>query len=206
MGRPSQDIRGMAFSRLTVIRRNGQATSGNALWLCRCECGNKITTSGSDIRHGKTKSCGCLNSQSPHRYKHGAAYTRLWRLWKGMRERCEDPRRKAFLHYGARGISLCKEWHHFPTFKEWAHTHGYADDLTIERRNVNGNYEPSNCLWIPGAQQSLNTTRIKRTADGQPWHEIAKKNGIKPTLMASRIHQGWPIESAATLPVGSRFR
>jgi len=87
---------------------------------------------------------------------HGESRTRIYRIWKGMRERCFNPNRKPYKNYGGRGISVCEEWNSYLVFKDWAINHGYSDYLSIERIDVNGNYCPENCTWIPLEDQSKN--------------------------------------------------
>ena len=144
------DLTGQRFGRLTVLERT------ELKWLCKCDCGNKKIVAGGHLVSGDTKSCGCL------RIKHGMRNTRLYSIWHGMKERCYNTKHKFYKHYGGRGIKVCEEWKNdFQTFADWALSHGYADNLTIDRIDVNGNYEPSNCQWATNAEQQRNKRNSK---------------------------------------------
>lgn len=154
---------GKKFNRLTVIERVQNANDNSTQWLCQCDCGNQIVVRGKLLRLGFTKSCGCLRKETTKRtnkeYKviHKGTGTRLYRIWKGMKNRCLNSSIKDYIHYGGRGIKVCDEWlNNFIIFKDWAMRNGYTDELTIDRIDVNGNYEPSNCRWITDKEQKRN--------------------------------------------------
>lgn len=120
-----------------------------------------------------------------------------------MRRRCGDLNDP---DYGGRGISVCGAWNDFLAFKAWALANGYRDDLTIERVDVNGNYEPSNCTWADHATQAGNRRFIKRAPDGRPWFQVARDNGIPSLTFNVRVAAGWSREEASTWPYGVRRR
>lgn len=127
--------------------------------LCRCVCGHEIIVRLEYLKSGHTKSCGCLRvaTASTIHLRHGCARgIRLYKTWAGMKQRCLNPNVKGFENYGGRGIAICEDWMEFVSFRDWATGNGYRDDLTIERLDVNGDYEPSNCTWIPKSEQSKN--------------------------------------------------
>src|SRR5690606_24373184 len=103
-----------------------------------------------------------------------------------------------FADYGGRGMNICTSWHDFSTFRVWAMSHGYDDNLSIERLDVNKGYSPDNCTWASALEQSVNRRFVLKDETGQPWSQIAKSNGITVTLFHSRLHEGWPIHLAAT--------
>jgi len=126
--------------------------------IFKCTCGKETEQYFKYIENGRVKSCGCLRYKklSQRNTRHGGTGTRLYRIWRGLFKRCENPGSTDFYNYGARGIAVCDGWHDFETFKAWALSNNYKDDLTIERKDVNGNYEPNNCCWITKAEQSTN--------------------------------------------------
>ena len=162
----SEDLSNMKFGRLTVvglagvkeyIDKNGRI-SRTVKWKCKCDCGNETTASSSMLKSGRTKSCGCLRSDFIANYnkKHGDSKTRLYRIWKGMIARCKYPSTRSYQWYGAKGVSVCKEWEDYTTFKDWALTNGYDDSLSIDRIDPYGNYEPHNCKWATRTEQRNN--------------------------------------------------
>lgn len=138
---------------------------------------------------------------------HGMTDTRLYNIWLNMKERCKSKTNK---YYGQKGISVCKEWEKFPPFAEWALSHGYTDDMTIERVDVNGNYEPQNCKWITAKNQYLNRTDSHYlTAFGktQTIKEWATETGIAYDTIERRINAyGWTAEDAVGIKSGRNGR
>lgn len=132
-----------------------------AIWLCDCECGGVIVRSSDVITRGKS-SCGCvqkenLKQMSQRNITHGMTGTRLYRIFKGMHDRCYYEKSDHYNAYGSRGIKICDEWlKDKRKFIEWALNNGYREDLTIERIDVNGDYCPENCCWIPLKDQYKN--------------------------------------------------
>ena len=171
------------------------------LWLCKCNCGNNTIIPTNKLTSGKTKSCGCLRKETakpPIIVKHGMSYSRLYKVWKDMKGRCYKPTSKRFSAYGARGIKVCDEWLSFENFYKWSLSNGYSDDLTIDRINNDGNYEPSNCRWVTMKTQANNRrTNHLLTYKGEThtlkeWAEIT---GINYNTLVGRINRlGWSIE------------
>jgi hypothetical protein len=125
-----------------------------------------------------------------------------------MKSRCECETHEAYDNYGGRDITVCSEWQSFEIFKDWALENGYSDTLTIERNEVNGNYEPSNCRWIPRPDQAKNTRRtVRLTFNGETMilEDAARKYNIKQSTLWMRLYyRGWSIEKSLTEPVGVR--
>lgn len=160
-----KDLTNQKFGRLKVIKYYGSNKSGRALWLCKCECGNDKVVVGNSLLCGLTESCGCYNKEHAKELhsKHNMSYSKLYKVWQGMKTRCYNPNFIYYCNYGGRGITICNEWlNDFKIFYDWAIDNGYKEGLTIDRINNNGNYEPSNCRWITRAEQNRNQRKTKR--------------------------------------------
>ena len=144
------------------------------------------------------------------KYKDGRKNTRLYRIYYGMKARCYNPNNSQYKNYGARGINICKEWlSDYISFKTWAISNGYRDDLTIDRIDVNGNYEPSNCRWVTHYIQSNNTRRNHKVTIFNETHtlkEWADKYNISEKTVRDRLLRGWSYERAFTTPVNTKYR
>lgn len=150
-------LEGKKFGRLNVIECVG-SKKNRRMWRCSCDCGNEVIVSASSLVGGMTKSCGCLARDAAREYNttHGDCGTRLYRIWKGIVSRCVNKSSTDYKWYGAKGVTVCDEWRKYPHFKKWAVENGYRDDLTIDRIDPFGNYEPSNCRWATTAEQNMN--------------------------------------------------
>lgn len=178
------DLTGRRFGKLTVIgrgesRRIGKRMALKPYWICKCDCGNIKEICGDNLRSGISNSCGCEVRKSTimRSTKHGFARrgrnrSRIYSIWHKMIERCDKPTNKEYRNYGGRGISVCDEWHDFETFKDWAYSNGYSNTLTIDRIDVNGNYEPSNCRWATWHMQANNTRRNVKVKIGDVTHTM----------------------------------
>lgn len=151
------DLQGQKFGKLRVVARAAHQPDGAVWWHCICECGAAKDVRGSDLKRGFVLSCGCWRREMPKcRSTHGGSSTRLYRIWQAMHDRTSNPKASRYAYYGGRGISVCEEWTEFDPFQAWSLSNGYADDLSIDRIDNNGNYEPSNCRWATQAVQVRN--------------------------------------------------
>ena len=129
-----------------------------------CDCGCKKIVILKNLKNGNTRSCGC--SRKGINRIHGQSHTRLHRIWRAMRTRCNNPNCTGYCRYGGRGITVCEDWDNFVTFQEWANKVGYRDDLTIDRIDNDQGYYPENCRWIPLAEQPLNRSLFNNNTSG----------------------------------------
>lgn len=200
-GSTKKDMVGQLFGRLTVIAETDERTKcGEVKYLCKCDCGNTKVISGTTLRNGKTRSCGCLLSEeSSKRAKtHGMSKTRLFNIWTGMHDRCYNPNRKEYESYGGRGIQVCDEWKdNFQAFYDWSMENGYSDDLSIDRQENEGNYEPSNCRWTTRKEQSDNTRlTVHITVNGETKNitEWAEAIGVARSTISRHNKLGDVVE------------
>jgi hypothetical protein len=130
------------------------------------------------------------------KHKHGLTHTRIYKIWTSMRQRCHSKQNKAYKSYGGRGISICDEWSDFKAFYEWSMANGYSDDLTIDRIDNDGNYEPSNCRWVGWDVQSKNRRFATLTYNGETHtiEEWSKIIGISNSGIRYRMQQNLPVE------------
>lgn len=200
-------LTGQKFGRLTVIRTFSE--NRRAKCECICECGKTFITRTDALRNGRTLSCGCLHkeisqNQKP-RLKHGKRQTRLYNTWTCIKQRCLNSKCKSYIYYGGRGITICEEWKKdFMSFYNWAMSNGYNDTLSIDRINVNGNYEPSNCRWTDKKTQLLNTTqnhKIKYRGQIKTISEWAEKFNLNYKTLHTRLNRGWSISKALNTPL-----
>lgn len=200
---------GDRFGRLTIIKEMSQKNKPRR-FLCECECGNQKVVSLSKLRTGNTKSCGCLQKEVRESFltiTHGQSNTRIYNIWAGMKDRCLSSNNPTFKHYGGRGIKICDAWLNFEPFYKWALQNGYHDNLSIERINNNGNYEPNNCEWATQKKQSNNTRRskfIEFNGQKKTIKEWAEHLDIKYLLLYKRLSRGWSIEKAFYTPSRSK--
>ena len=204
---------GDIYGRLTVKEKTKKRVSGGydvIAWKCQCECGKETIVTPSHLAIGKVKSCGCLQRDRAREanVKHGDYNERLYKIRSQMIARCYSPNSQSYSNYGGRGITVCDEWlgeNGYGNFKKWALSNGYRDNLSIDRIDVNGNYEPLNCRWADDFIQNNNTRRnVKITYNGEThslseWGRI-KPNGLCYDTLRSRLRDGWSIEDAFSKP------
>lgn len=199
------DLRGERFGKLTVIERAGVDSRGERLWLCECDCGNTAIASTSVLRGNRKKSCGCLYAEAVrgNAYKHGKAYSRIYREWRNMKYRCRNPNSSSYAWYGGRGIQVCDRWLKFETFYDDVSMLPHFGDpnYTLDRIDGDGNYEPGNVRWADKFTQANNrNSNMMITYNGET-HSLAewsRKLDINYNTLKSRLRLGWPVERVFT--------
>lgn len=191
------DITGNRYWKLTVLGFSHRTDDYRYMWSCLCECGNVTVVDGGDLKSGHTQSCGCYRTQRQieSNIKHGKSSHRLYNIWGGIRTRVFNKNDVGYPNYGGRGIEFSEDWTAFINFYNWAIENGYRDNLTIERIDVNGNYEPSNCRWIPLKEQSRNRRGVI-VYGGETIPEASKRLGIDMSALHCRIKSGKSLEEA----------
>jgi hypothetical protein len=222
------DISGRKYNHLTVVKFAyskivGKRGDKSPYYLCRCDCGNEKIVCGYCLKSGQTKSCGCQKIASSaktlvkynqdvenHNYHrtHNHTYTRLYKIYHGMKSRCYNTNVKEYRLYGGRGIIICDEWlNNSSLFFEWAEKTGYKEELTIDRIDVNGNYEPTNCRWVTMKVQENNKRNnhsITINGEIKTVTEWANIYGIKRNTVYERIRRGMDEITALIKPVDIR--
>lgn len=195
------DLTGQIYGRLTVIEKLLERNKhGKIMWLCECSCELKTRKpiQASHLKSGMVNSCGCLQKEA--HTKHGMCDTRIYSIHRDMKDRCNNPNNDSYHHYGGRGISVFESWmgdEGFKNFYNWAMSNGYEKNLTLDRFDVDKNYEPDNCRWATMKEQQNNKRNnvfveiegIKRTLS--EWAEVS---GIPRVTLVSRINLGWKTE------------
>jgi len=164
------NLTGKHFGHLTVLKEISERQNGSVVWFCQCSCGKLITVRSNSLISGNTKSCGCFKKEKIKQIftKHGGKHTRLYSIWGNIKSRCSNPRISYYRYYGGKGIKIHSEWQNdFIKFRNWALAHGYQENLTIDRINNDGDYEPNNCQWLIKSEHNRKTNFLRWT----------KKNG-----------------------------
>lgn len=211
----SEEYIGQKFNQLTVlgIRHFTDAKGYNRyLWKCRCDCG-KITEKRAEyVVRGHTKTCGHAKNEIKTNLKHGESKTRLHLIWQKMLLRCDPKKARGacWERYAGRGISVCEDWKDYLAFARWARSHGYSDELSIERINNDGDYCPENCVWADDKAQARNRCTTKYVLyDGKmvSLAEACELAGLPYKEVHARINRlGWNADEALSTPVGKPGR
>lgn len=198
------ELTNKTFGKLKVLKIHSRDKHKHLRWLCKCECGNEVVVLSDNLLRSHTTSCGCeriRRNSEVHRI-HGKTNTREYVAWINMLNRCEDPKNKRYDRYGGRGISVCEKWHTFNGFWEDMEE-GYAENLTIDRINGDGNYQKSNCKWSTITEQANNTSTNRLvTVDGitDTVANLCRRFEMKYTTAIQRLSNGWSADKAFKTP------
>lgn len=170
-------------------------------FLCKCVCGKTKICDISNLKNGHIQSCGCIKNK--HKITHNKTNSRVYHIWANMKSRCLNPKNNAYFRYGGRGIFICNEWLNFEQFYAWATINGYQEDLTLDRIDNNGNYEPNNCRWVNATKQANNrrTNRIiEYNFKKYTVAEFSKFLNISYSCLRHRLDRKWSIERIVNTP------
>ena len=182
------DLTGKRYGRLVVVEFD-RLQNHKSYWKCACDCGMTVIATGNNLRSGNTKSCGCLRRETAQQQGlsntiHGESHsnrTRLYTIWSGMRQRCNNPNRDAYKLYGGKGVRVCDEWCDYENFKAWALDNGYQDNLSIDRIDPSKGYSPDNCRWITSSE---NTARANKNHTSR---KLIRGEGLSKVSQPQRI-------------------
>jgi len=202
-GNRFKDLRNQRFGKLLALEPIKKSYDANYYWLCICDCGKEKTILSSNLVRGISTTCGCGKIKLGEvTTKHGMTKTRIFKIWAGIRKRCNNSKCESYKHYGGRGIVISEKWDNFIDFyndmKE-----GYADDLSLDRIDPNGNYEPGNCRWATSKTQNRNRRNnnvITFNNESKTLSEWAELSGNNYTVINYRIRKGWDVEKAIFSP------
>lgn len=194
------DLSGKKFGRLTALEICGRTHRGQCIWRCQCDCGNKKDVVSNSLQTGNTKSCGCIHkSKLSERNKSFAIdykKTRLYRIWGRMIYRCTNTASSDYSRYGGKGVKVCEEWMSFSNFQEWANSNGYSDNLSIDRIDFDGSYEPKNCRWATSKLQANNKSSnnlITYNGLTKSLAEWAEEYNTDSSKIRYRLRRNWDI-------------
>ena len=210
---PADQFVGRRFGRLTPVHEAARSKRGERRWTCLCECGATAVVFQSVLRNGSTNSCGCLRKEVTRARKttHGNTQckspTPEYQAWRAMKRRCYSPHGKDYPHYGGRGVTVCERWLH--SFENFLADMGErpTTDHSIDRVDVNGNYEPGNCRWATDIEQARNhrnnalVTFEGKTMCIAAW---AEEKGIPASLVSTRLIRGWDVARSLS-PVTTEY-
>ncbi len=204
-----KDLTGRRFGRLVAKRWAGVNKHRQSMWLCLCDCGEKVAVNANNLTGDKTKSCGCLylDTRKTCSATHGGCYEPEYGNWRGMMKRCYDPKHKSYYRYGAKGVKVQETWHDYLRFKEYVLAHlgkRPSPSHSIDRfPNQSGNYEEGNIRWATPSQQQRNMkSNVMLTYDGKTlciaaWTEI---KGWSRSKIQNRRRAGWNDERILSTP------
>lgn len=209
------DLIGRRFGKLVVISRAENSKDDRSMWLCKCDCGKEKIIKGKYLLNGNTKSCGCLSTELLIRRniesgcRGGESYEKIYYTWYNMISRCKKGHGEDGENYKSRGISICKEWESYENFRDWSLENGFSENLTIDRVDNDGDYEPSNCRW----------TTVQVQANNRRSNHNVEFNGVTKTLadwsrflnldygmLRARIKYGWGTDRLFSPPMHTEYK
>ena len=201
MSRKRVELIGQKFGKLLVFEKSKERTkNGAVLWLCSCECGNTRLAIAGNLLVGTATSCGCESYET--RKLHGMTKTKTFKSWESMKQRCLNTNAPDYPSYGGRGISICRSW--VISFNNFLEDMGERpENMTLDRKNVNGNYEPINCRWATRSEQQRNKTNSLLiewegiTQGAADWADLVQ---LPSKIICERIRSGWSPKEALTKP------
>lgn len=210
------NLTGHTYGELVVLSYSGRTQHGSTVWICQCACGNQTETTSNRLRTGTTKSCGCRNIRKTIERNvantiHGHASSSLkretptYRSWQCMIFRCQNPSADNYPEYGGRGVTVCDRWRSFELFLNDLGVR--PPRMTLDRIDVNGNYEPGNCRWATAITQGRNRRSNKfLTFNGETLTiaEWVERLGCKSSAIRERLRKGWSVERTLTEPIEHR--
>lgn len=202
-----EKMMGKKFGHLVVEDFDHVGNDKRYYWKCLCDCGNTSIVAGSELKRHKTTSCGCKIKRINGLYK-----SRLYRIHHSIICRCYTKSADGYNRYGGRGITVCDEWKNkengFMNFYNWSVKNGYAEDLTIDRIDNDGNYEPSNCRWATRKEQSNNTSLnhyIEFDGKKKTISQWSEELNINRNTLDNRLRKWWNVNDAFTTPVNKNY-
>ena len=203
---PIKNCIGNRYGYIEVLEKTSKRKRNYVVYKCKChKCGKIVEKTLEHLQTRKNQgfdnmTCGCFNRHHNNFYKNGLSNTRLRHIYANMKSRCYNKNNKGYNYYGGRGIKICEEWlEDFENFYNWAIGCGYKENLTIERINVNGDYEPNNCKWADVYEQMnnrTNTIKLKYKDTTKSLTEWAREYNIEIATLRTRISRGWSVERA----------
>lgn len=204
---PSKRIEDLSCFKFGLLKplKMVQPINKKTMWLCKCDCGNEIVAYASNLKNGHAKSCGCIKYTAKK-----LSTKRIYTIYRGIISRCFNKSDKNYLKYGAKGITVCDEWkgeNGLFNFVDWSYNNGYSEHLSIDRIDVNGNYEPSNCRWVDKytqANNKRNSVYLTYKGKTQTVPQWSRELGLKPYLIHQRIKLGWTTKQILETRVGEK--
>lgn len=207
---------GDIYGNIEVLEMTNKRKRNYVVYKCKCnKCGRIFENSLEHYRKRaksgiNTMTCGCYNPHYNNFYKNGLSKTRIRFIYNNMKARCYNSNDKGYKNYGGRGIKICDEWlNDFINFYNWAMSNGYKDNLTIDRIDVNGNYEPNNCKWANYEEQMnnrTNTIKLEYKGITKTLTQWAKEYNIPIETLRCRINRGWDIDRALKEKVHKNYK